>query len=192
MPVLEHRRVDREAQQTIAVEIHRHALTRSQVHSPCGGDDHALVGNTLADERDISGIRLDVALVDDTPRGARTRLERVIAAHELVDADAHGSGDEAADVDLRTGLEEYPVGVHQDDLAIGLDPPEDLARLVIENPVQGRRTRVRLPEAHRLVRGDVERTPIQGGALAALTDGGDARVWVTLASPARTVPPWAA
>ena len=120
------------------------------------------------------------ALIDDAASAAVLRVQLVAAAHEFVDADPHRSGDQSADVHFRARAEEHAVGIHQHDLAIGLDLAEDLTRFLIEDAVQGHRLGVGLLETHLLALGDIEALPIDGGARTVLLDGGDATAGVML------------
>ena len=173
MGVLEDRLVDGEAQQTIAVEIDRDSFAGGEMDTPCSRDDDAFVRDARADQGDIAGIGIDPTLVDDPATSSLEGIQCVVAAHEIVDTDAHRAGDEAADIDLCARLEEHTVRIHQHDLAVGFDLTEDLAGFLIENTIQRRRLGVRLLEADLFVLADVERLPVERRALTALSDGGD-------------------
>ena len=176
--VLQRRLIDGELHQTVAVEIQRHLFATDQVDPAGAGDDHTLVADRITRQRDrTAASRLDDTLVHHRAI-ARTGIQFVLACHEIVDADAGTGGDQATHVDPGAGAEQDAVGVHQEDLAVGLDLPVDLAGVLVEDPVQRGRRLSRLLELHQFIGSDVERLPIDGEILRIL--GNDGRVGVRI------------
>src|SRR6185503_17405708 len=91
--------------------------------------------------------------------------------------DVERARDQAADVDLRPGAEHQAVRIDQEDLAVGVERAQDLARALVEDSIERDGRARRLVEVDALARSDVERLPVDAEPLAALRDhGGGSRL----------------
>ena len=111
-------------------------------------------------------------MINDAARAAIFALQLIAATHKFIDANAHRTGDQTADIHFRPGPEEHAIGVHQHHAAVGLDLAEDLTGFLIEDAIKRRGLSIGLLKLHLLVAADVETAPVNGGALTALFDGG--------------------
>lgn len=151
-------------------EIQRDRLAGGERHGTHVRNDHAGVADLGCQQRDVTAQPgLEIAFVDDAAGGAVT-LEGGLAGHEIVDADAVRGGDQAAHVDAGSGGEIHAVRVAQEDLAVGIELAEDLARVTALDAVEGDAARVGLMEVHLRGAADVERAPVDGRAAARLVD----------------------
>jgi len=96
----------------------------------------------------------------------------VVAGEKVGIAEVKGGGDQAADVDLRTGSEQDAVGVDHENLAVGAEAAQYLAGVLAEHAVERDGGCAGLVEAHRFVGRNAEALPVDGEILAALVDGG--------------------
>ena len=100
----------------------------------------------------------------ESPGGQRTGVVAGVA-------DVQCRGQQRLHVDLGAAVEQDAVLVDQQHLAIGGELALDDAGVGAVDAVQDRRGRTRLVEAHLGVAGDVERFPVEDGALRDLIDG---------------------
>ncbi|MDA0838953.1 MAG: hypothetical protein O2857_14325 [Planctomycetota bacterium] len=69
--------------------------------------------------------------------GACFADEDILIVQEVVIRDVQRRRDEAVHIYLRSRAKQNAVGIHQDDVSVGLQPPEDLGHVVSNYPVKG-------------------------------------------------------
>ena len=163
---------ERERDQAVAGEVHGERLTRSE-H---GGTEVSHEGAGVTDMRGHEGAQAGVgdrerAFVDDgggAIRGGR-ELERT-SGEEGILVEVERGGDQAGGVDGRALAEEDPVGIDQDDPAVGGDRAQYLRRGDTDDLVRGDGRRGRLVEADALALRDGEAVPLDERAVRRLVD----------------------
>ncbi len=154
----------------VTVEIEGDRFTGRQSDRAHACDNHSGVAHFRCEQRDIaaqSGVEL--AFVDDAASGT-IAIELQLAGHEVRIADATGGRSEAAYVHHSALTEIHAVRIGQKDLARRVDPAEDLARIAVQNAVEGGRIGARLVEIDLRGAAEVERIPVDYRALARLVD----------------------
>ncbi len=139
--VFQHLAADRETEQTVPVEIKGGHLAAGQVHRAQGGDDVAFVEHAAADQRNTAaGGSGNQPTVDDGAAGGEIRATQgpCAAQHEIGDAGVQGGGKKTADIDGGAFAKDYPVGIGEENAAIGLDRAKDLAGVLVEDAVEHR------------------------------------------------------
>nr|WP_244850612.1 hypothetical protein [Caballeronia sp. SL2Y3] len=132
--------------------------------------DRAGIADLIAHQRHIT-LRLNRAVVlDARVRARRAQLERA-ARHELIRVDGFGRREQRADVDDRAFAEQHAVGGLDQHLTVGEQRALNIRCAAARYAVKRLRLRVRLIELHRVAGADVERVPVDHGALRALIDG---------------------
>ena len=163
-------RRDRKGDQTVAPKVDRCRLRAAgQGNAPEARYDGTVVTQRGGDEGDQTALfHRDVALVDDGARPEVVQCQGVGPCHEGLDIEIARRGDQAADVDLRSGSEQDAVRVQQHDLAVGLQCAENLAEAAARDAVHRDRPARGLVEPHRGVAPDAEALPVDDHAIAGL------------------------
>ena len=112
-------------QEAVTGKIQGSLFARTESDLPEGNADKSRIIDASADQRGIAALSdLDGAAVYDAGRIARS-LERPLAGHEVVIADAKRRADEAAGAHYARGRDQDAVGIDEVDLTIGVDLPGD-------------------------------------------------------------------
>ena len=177
--------IDHQAEQPVAVEVERDVVATAQGHRAQARGDPALIEHLMPQQRDLSTC---------TTRGRATTVgndagtvfhghalfavakEAALVAAQTVVIDVQRAGHQATDVHLRARAKQNAVGVDQIHPAVGIEPAEDLARVVADHPVERNGAGRGLFELHRFVRGDAKAAPVDRHPVAGLGDGGDLAV----------------
>jgi hypothetical protein len=159
--------------QAVARHVQRHGAACGECHRAALRSDHAVVAHLGAQQRHITAVGPDVALVEH--RAGAVAAEGVATGRKVGVGDVEGGRDQAAHVDRRTLAKQDAVRVHQKHLAVGRQAAQNAGRVGAHHPVQRHRLAVGLHKAHRFARCDVEALPVEGGLLAGLVNGGVAR-----------------
>ena len=163
---------ERERDQAVAGEVHGERLTRSE-H---GGAEVSHEGAGVTDMRGHEGAQAGVgdrerAFVDDgggAIRGGR-ELERT-SGEEGILVEVERGGNQAGGIDGRALTEEDPVGIDQDDPAVGGDRAQYLRRRDADDFVRGDGRSGRLVEADAFAFRDGEAVPLDERAVRRLVD----------------------
>ena len=165
------RRLDADVGQPVVVELQFIGLARRQHHGAQLRDDDAAVAHFGCEQGDVAIQVCRQAAFVLHLAGGTVAAEVEPARHEVVVADAVRRSSERTDIDVGCRAEVDAAAIGQEDLPVGGDAPEDLARVGIEHAVEYRRTARRLDEIDPGRTADVEGLPVDGGAVAALGDG---------------------
>ena len=170
--ILENRAVRMKADEPVAIEIDQGLATGAHHHITQIGDDDASIAHDPAEQCGAAtGGGFDQAAVDDgAGHNAVGCTELVVPVHEVDNIDIQTGGHQTAHLDPGAGAEDHTVGIHDEHLAVGLDAAVDLARQLIEYPVEHRGRGGRLLESDQLVAGHVETRPVDGQGLGLLLD----------------------
>ena len=156
-----------------AAEIQGHAVGGDEGHLAPVGLQRAFVDDLCGQHRDDAALsvahRHDPAMVRDDPR-ARA-IKHIVSRQEIGVPHRQRGGDQAADLDLRAGAEDDPVGIDQEDAAVGRKRTLDRRGGVPDDAVEGDGGGGGLDEAHALAGRDVETGPVDHRAGAGLVDG---------------------
>ena len=149
--------------------------TCPQCHCAQRRGDRALVADGVAEQGDVTtraarACGIDCALVDDA--AGTGAAERSAAAIQAGVIDAERGGHQCADVNQRVLPEQDAVGVDQVHLPVGVEAPEDLCAVGVEDAVDCDGGCRRLHEVDRLLRCNIEAVPVEREVLAGLIDGG--------------------
>ena len=163
---------ERERDQAVAGEVHGERLARSE-H---GGAEVSHEGAGITDMRGHEGAQAGVgdrerAFVDDGGGAIRGGRELELTSREegiLVEVER--GGDQAGGVDGRALAEEDPVGIDQDDPAVGGDRAQYLRGGDADDLVRGDGRRGRLVEADAFALRDGEAVPLDERAVRRLVD----------------------
>ncbi len=167
---IDHALIDPQVEQAVAGKVQGHGIAGGQRHAALVGGDHAVVADPAAEQRNgAAGAGAERAVVDH--RGvAAIPLETVVAGDEIGVADAQGGGDQAADVHLGAGTEQYAVGIDQEHPAIGVQLAHDHGTIDAEYAVERNRVRAGLVEGDLLPGTDIEALPVDRQFVAGLVD----------------------
>ena len=163
---------ERERDQAVAGEVHGERLARSE-H---GGAEVSHEGAGVTDMRGHEGAQAGVgdrerAFVDDGGGAIRGGRElELTAGEERILVEVERGGDQAGGVDGRALAEEDPVGIDQDDPAVGGDRAQYLRRRDADDFVRGDGRRGRLVEADALALRDGEVIPLDERTVRRLVD----------------------
>ncbi len=161
---------DPDVAQTAAVELQFEHFAGSERNRAHLSDDHAMVADFGRQQGDITvQIGTEFAFVDD--RASRAfAAETQFARHEIGVADAVRGGGERADVGARGRAEVNAARIGQEDLAVGRDVAEDLARVGVEHAIEDGAAGGRLQEIDPRLTADIEGLPVDCGPVAGLID----------------------
>ncbi len=167
---IDHGLIDPQVEQAVAGEVQGHGIAGGQRHAALVGDDHAVVADLATEQGNGAACAGVERAVVDHRRIAAVALEAVVAGGEVGVADAQGGGDQAADVHLGAGAEQYAVGIDQEDPAIGVQLAHDQGAVDAEYAVERDRVRAGLVEGDLLPGTDVEALPVDRQFVAGLVD----------------------
>ena len=158
-----------QVEQAVAVEIEVDALACAQGHGAELRLDHAVVADPGAQQGDAAAFAgFQAAGIAYGCAGVAGEL--VVAGEEVPVGQVQGGSHQAAYVDLGGLAEDHAVGIDQEDLAVGIYPPLDIAAVAADHPVQGDGVLARLVEADPLIGTDAELVPISDQLVALLVD----------------------
>ncbi len=167
---IQHATFDGHGGQAVPVEVEGDLVPGGQRHVAAVVADLALVAHLVGNQRHHAAGRLDLAPVLDPAVTAPAVFEVQPPVEKILIADLQGGGDQAAHVHLRTLAEGNTRRVGQKDLAVGLEPTQDLAGIFVENAVERGAVTAGLIEAHPGILADVETLPLGDDPLTALLD----------------------
>ncbi|MCY1352805.1 hypothetical protein D9M69_391240 [compost metagenome] len=158
-----------QVEQAVAVEVDAEVLAGTQCHAAHLRLDHPVVADLGAEQGDAAaftgGERTGVA-----HGGAGVAGEAVVAVEEVFVGDVPRGGHQATDVDLGGLAEHHPVGVDQEDLAVGVDAALDITAIGTDHTVEGDGVFAGLVEADALVSADTEVVPVGDQFVGVLVD----------------------
>lgn len=100
-----------------------------------------------------------ISLIDHRPH--RPLLMQIAAAlQKILIIQRQGGGQETAGVDGAAGPKQNPIGIHQHHLAVGLQLPQNLTRILTDHPIEDGRMHIRLEELHDLAAADTKGPPV--------------------------------
>ena len=102
--------------------------------------------------------RIDAALIDDAARAAAAEMARRAVQARITDIER--GGNQATHVDLRSCTKQHAIRIDQIDLAIGIEPAEELGGTRVADTVDGNGAGRRLDEIDRLLARGIERLPV--------------------------------
>ena len=162
---------DREADE--AAHVQGDAVAGAEEHLAAIGGEDAVVDDLRGEQGDDAAAavadRGEAAVVGDDARAGS--VEYVITYEEIVVADRERGSDQAADVDLRAGVEEDTVGIDQEDITVGGERAADHGSLGARHAVEHDGRSIRLPELHRVAGADREALPVDDRLGGGLVDG---------------------
>ena len=134
----EHRVADLQFDQPVAGHIDRMDVARGKLHFAQLCSDNPMIFNMRRDQPDKARLpRSERAMVDDAGiRRAGGGEGHRPACHEFLVVHVAGGGDDGGRVNAGAAAEDHAVGVHEDDLTVGLDLPVDLRGLVVADAVE--------------------------------------------------------
>ncbi len=161
-----------EVNKPVAVEIDREGLGPGDDDGRALAFDDAVVAGMGGDQGpETARAEGDVALVDDPGIGVGAgAVELVAPAHEVVIGDIRGSGQKASGLNRAVGSDGDPVLIDQPQIAVGLQQPVDMGRMVGDNAIEGNGVPAGLVELSELVLFDAEAVPVDDGLAAVLID----------------------
>ena len=167
---IDHGLIDLDVEQAVPGKVQGHGIAGGQRHAALVGDDHALVADTAAEQRDRAAGGCGERAVVDHRSVVAIALETVVAGGEVGVADTQGGSDQTADVHLGAGTEQHAVGVDQEDPAIGVQLAHDVGPVDAEDAVKCNRVRAGLVEGDVLAGADREALPVDRQRIAGLVD----------------------
>ena len=163
-------RFDANVGQSGAVKLQLISFASRQCHRTALGDNDTVVAHFGGQQGDESAKCCgQLAFVLDFPGGA-VAGEIQLAGHEVGIADAVRGGRERTHVHAGTAPEVDAAWVGEEDLAVGVDAAEDLARVGGDYAVECRRAAGRLVEVHRRRSANIEGAPVDHALMARLVD----------------------
>ena len=156
------------------MEVDGHGIAGGEGDLTEVGDDEPLVLHARGHQEDEALIGdLDATLVDHGRlAGAGYRAEVELPVEEVLVRDTEGRGEQARDIDTRALAENDPIGVEQEDLAVGDQLPQNRRGVDARDAVQGHSALSGLYEPDELIDIDAEPVPVDDGAIAGLIDDG--------------------
>ena len=153
----------------IVGQLHRQCIAGGQRDHTEVGLDAPGIADARPEQRDIAAVRCvnRTVIADGASSVAR---EMVIASHKVAVADIARGRDQRADVDRGAAAEHDPVGIDQEDLAVGTEIAQDHGRIGTENAVERHRLAARLHKAHAVASANVEALPVDHHVGAGLVD----------------------
>ncbi len=97
-------------------------------------------------------------------------LEQIVAGEKIGARQIQRRRNQPPDVDLRIRTEHDPIAVEEDHRSVGMQRPENLAGILIEDSIERNRLDIRLNELRHFVRRDIELLPVDDGLLRGLRD----------------------
>ena len=152
-------------------QVQHHLGTCPHQHLARRGGDAAGVADLGRNQRHRAARRgRDVALVDDGTAAGTLRTEAVAARQKVLVVELQGAGHQGPHIDLCARREQHPIGVEQEDLAIGIQGALDARHLIAKHPIQGHRVARGLNEVDGMARPNTEAAPVRGQQGALLLD----------------------
>ncbi|OIQ81799.1 hypothetical protein GALL_364310 [mine drainage metagenome] len=134
--VVERALVHLHLQQAVAAEGQGGGAAGAECHGTQPGADGTLIADGVAKQGHIAAIGgMQDALVDDAAGPAAAEGSAVAAEAGVVEI--QGGGDQAPDIDLGALAEQDAVGIDQPHLSVGVEVPEDLRAIGVEDAVDG-------------------------------------------------------
>ncbi len=162
---------DRHRNQSVAIKINRRRIARRERHPAQSGADGAAVFDAGSNEADQSGLTGgNPAFIDNGGVRIAGAIEGRAARHEFAVVDIGRGRDQTVHIHMRRLAEEHPIGINQDDIAVGLQITRHGGRIGAVDAVEGGGAGAGLMETGGFIRGDVKRAPVDDGAVAALMD----------------------
>ncbi|MBB4011640.1 hypothetical protein GGR36_000948 [Niveibacterium umoris] len=159
--------VDAKVHQSVAFHVHQHGVAGDEPDLCAIGCQRPAILDLRCDQRDTVSARSDAAFVTDRARGARSAEAEAIG-EKVVAAKRQGRSDQPTHVDPGVPPKHNAVWVHKEDATVGLDVAQQPARIHAQHPVEDNGTRRGLGELHPLAAADVERAPVDDGAVTGL------------------------
>ena len=157
-------------QAVLLVKLQLEAFTCGQGHGTHLGNHDAVVAHFGRQQGNVAAqAGRQGAIVDDLTRGA-IAVELHGPGHEVRVADAVRGGGKAPHINAGAWRKVDAAGVGQNDMPIGVDLPENLARRAAQHPVQQHAAGRWLNDVDLGGSADVKALPVQGRALAGLGD----------------------
>ena len=154
----------------ISVKINRHGFTRRKHRCALARNNDALIHDILAEQGDRSLILSDERGTIDNFSVIRCADKGVFARHKIGICNIHRRCKNRAGIHLSTGCKENARRIHKKDATVRRERTEDLGRVISDHTIEECRLCARLEDVHALVRRDIERIPVDDGALRRLTN----------------------
>ena len=157
--------------QPVTIKINRRRIARRERNPAQSGADGAAVFYPGSNEADQSGLTGgNPAFIDNGGVRIAGAIKGRAARHEFAVVDIGGGRDQTVHIHMRRLAEEHPVGINQDDIAVGLQITRHGGRIGAGHAVERGGAGAGLMEAGGFIRSNIKRAPVDDGAVAALMD----------------------
>ena len=164
----------RDTEQPVTGQVQRDRTAGGQCDRAQPGRDHALVADTVAQQRHLAARGGgDAPFVDH--RATALTGKPPGARHDITVGDVQGGGDQAAYIDRSPLAKQDAVGIDHKHPPVGRQAAQDGRGVRAQHPVQHHGAAVGLHKQHPLAQADVEALPVDGRVLRGLGDGGAQR-----------------